>query len=76
MRQASPFTCRHFPGEMIRCAVRCYVRMALSNRYQEQLTRARRVPIDHATFLPRVQRYAQEPDTRCRRYGRATKDAF
>jgi transposase, IS6 family len=60
------FKWRHFTAEIIICAVRWYVRYALSNRDVEALLQERGVTVDHTTIFRWVQRYTPELDKRCR----------
>jgi hypothetical protein len=60
------FKWRHFTGELILCAVRWYLRYALSYRDVEELMRERGVSVDHTTVFRWVQHYAPELDKRCR----------
>ena len=50
----------HFEADIILCAVRWYLRYALSYRDVEDLLRERAVSIDHTTVFRWVQRYAPE----------------
>jgi IS6 family transposase len=47
---------RHFTAEMILCAVRWYLRYALSYRDVEELMQERGVTVDHTTIFRWVQR--------------------
>jgi transposase, IS6 family len=76
MRPSPPFKWRHFTAEMILCAVRWYLRYALSYRDVEDLMRERGVAVDHTTIFRWVQRYAPELDTRCRPRLKATNDSY
>ncbi len=76
MRPSPPFKWRHFTAEMILCAVRWYLRYALSYRDVEELMRERGVAVDHTTIFRWVQRYAPELDTRCRPRLKATNDSY
>ena len=66
---------RHFEADIILCAVRWYLRYALSYRDVEELMRERGVWVDHTTVFRWVQRYAPELDKRCRPQLKATKDS-
>jgi transposase, IS6 family len=76
MSNPSLFKWRHFQADIILCAVRWYLRYALSYRDVEELMRERGVVVDHATVFRWVQRYAPELDKRCRPYLRATNDSY
>jgi IS6 family transposase len=76
MRQVPLFKWRHFTAEMILCAIRWYLRYALSYRDVEELMRERGVAVDHTTVFRWVQRYAPELDKRCRPCLRATNDSY
>jgi IS6 family transposase len=76
MRDSSLFKWRHFEAEIILCAVRWYLRYALSYRDVEELLRERGVRVDHTTVFRWVQRYAPELDKRCRPSLRATNDSY
>jgi IS6 family transposase len=66
----------HFQADIILCAVRWYLRYALSYRDEEELLRERGVRVDHTTVFRWVQRYAPELDTRCRPSLRATNNSY
>jgi transposase-like protein len=76
MSDPSLFKWRHFQADIILCAVRWYLRYALSYRDVEELLRERGVRVDHTTVYRWVQRYAPELDRRCRPYLRATNDSY
>jgi hypothetical protein len=56
------------------CAVRWYLRYALSSRDVEKLLQERGVQVDHTMGFRWVQRYAPELDKRCRLQLKATND--
>ena len=70
------FKWRHFEADIILCAVRWYLRYALSYRDVEDLLRARGVSIDHTTVFRWVQRDAPELDRLCRPHLRLTNDSY
>jgi transposase, IS6 family len=76
MSNPFPFKWRHFEADLILCAVRWYLRYALSYRDVEELMRERGVVVDHTTVFRWVQRYAPELDKRCRPYLRLTNDSY
>ena len=76
MRDSSLFKWRHFEAEIIVCAVRWYLRYALSYRDVEELLRERGVGVDHTTVFRWVQRYAPELDRRCRPQLKMTNDSY
>ena len=76
MSDPSLFKWRHFQADIILCAVRWYLRYALSYRDVEELLRERGVKVDHTTVYRWVQRYAPELDRRCRPALRATNDSY
>jgi transposase, IS6 family len=76
MSDPSLFKWRHFEADIILCAVRWYLRYALSYRDVEELLRERGVSIDHTTVFRWVQRYAPELDKRCRPRLKATNDSY
>jgi transposase-like protein len=76
MSDPALFKWRHFEAEIIVCAVRWYLRYALSYRDVEELLRERGVSVDQTTVFRWVQRYAPELDRRCRPYLRATNDSY
>jgi IS6 family transposase len=76
MRDPSLFKWRHFEAGMILCAVRWYLRYALSYRDVEELLRERGLAVDHTTIFRWVQRYAPELDKRCRPRLKATKGSY
>jgi transposase-like protein len=76
MRDPSPFKWRHFEAEIILCAVRWYLRYALSYRDVEELMRERGLAVDHTTVFRWVQRYAPELDKRCRPLLKVTNDSY
>jgi transposase, IS6 family len=51
MSDPSLFKWRHFEAEIILCAVRWYLRYALSYRDVEELLRERGISIDHTTWF-------------------------
>jgi transposase, IS6 family len=76
MSDPSLFKWRHFQADIILCAVRWYLRYALSYRDVEELLRERGVWVDHTTVFRWVQRYAPELDKRCRPLLKATNDSY
>jgi hypothetical protein len=76
MSDPSLFKWRHFQADIILCAVRWYLRYALSYRDVEELLRERGVSVDRTTVFRWVQRYAPELDRRCRPSLRATNDSY
>jgi transposase, IS6 family len=76
MSDLSLFKWRHFQADIILCAMRWYLRYALSYRDVEELLRERGVWVDHTTVFRWVQRYAPELDKRCRPSLRATNDSY
>jgi transposase, IS6 family len=76
MSDPSLFKWRHFQADIILCAVRWYLRYALSYRDVEELLRERGVRVDHTTVFRWVQRYAPELDRRCRPSLRVTNDSY
>jgi transposase, IS6 family len=70
------FKWRHFQADMILCAVRWYLRYALSYRDVEELMRERGEWVDHTTVFRWVQCYAPELDQRCRPQLKATNDSY
>jgi IS6 family transposase len=70
------FKWRHFEADIILCAVRWYLRYALSSRAVEELLRERGVWVDHTTVFRWVQRYAPELEKRCRPLLKATNDSY
>jgi IS6 family transposase len=76
MSDPSLFKWRHFEADIILCAVRWYLRYALSYRDVEELMRERGVWVDHTTVFRWVQRYAPELEKRCRPLLRATNDSY
>jgi transposase, IS6 family len=76
MSDLSLFKWRHFQADMILCAVRRYLRSALSYRDVEELLRERGMWVDHTTVFRWVQLYAPELDKRCRPSLRATNDSY
>jgi transposase, IS6 family len=76
MSDPTLFKWRHFQADIILCAVRWYLRYALSYRDVEELLRERGVWVDHTTIFRWVQCYAPELDQRCRPSLRATNDSY
>jgi IS6 family transposase len=76
MSDLSLFKWRHFEADIILCAVRWYLRYALSYRDVEELMRERGVRVDHTTVFRWVQRDAPELDKRCRPQLKATNDSY
>ena len=66
----------HRGADINLCAVRWYVRYALSYRDVEELLRERGVGVDHTAGVCWVQRDAPELDRRCRPFLRATNDSY
>jgi len=76
MTEPSLFKWRHFQADIILCAVRWYLRYALSYRDVEELLREHGVGVDHTTVFRWVQRYAPELDKQCRPSLRDTNDSY
>jgi transposase, IS6 family len=76
MHDPALFKWRHFEADIILCAVRWYLRYALSYRDVEELLRERGVWVDHTTVFRWVQRYAPELDKRCRPHLKSTNDSY
>jgi transposase, IS6 family len=76
MSDLSLFKWRHFEADIILCAVRWYLRYALSYRDVEELMGERGVWVDHTTVFRWVQRYAPELDKRCRPQLKVTNDSY
>jgi transposase, IS6 family len=76
MSDPALFKWRHFQADIILCAVRWYLRYALSYRDVEELMRERGVWVDHTTVFRWVQRYAPELEKRCRPLLKATNDSY
>ena len=76
MHDPALFKGRHFEADIILCAVRWYLRYALSYRDVEELLRERGVWVDHTTVFRWVQRYAPELDKRCRPHLNSTNDSY
>ena len=76
MSDPSLFKWRHFEADIILCAVRWYLRYALSYRDVEELMRERGVWVDHTTVFRWVQRYAPELDKRCRPQLKVANDSY
>jgi transposase, IS6 family len=76
MSDPSLFKWRHFQADIILCAVRWYLRYALSYRDVEELLRERGVWVDHTTVFRWVQHYAPELDKRCRPRLKNTNDSY
>ena len=76
MSAPSLFKWRHFEADIILCAVRWYLRYALSYRDVEELLRERGISVDHTTVFRWVQRYAPELEQRCRPLLKATNDSY
>jgi transposase-like protein len=76
MSDPALFIWRHFQADMILCAVRWYLRYALSYRDGEEPIRAHGVGVDYTTVFRWVQRYTPELDQRCRPYLHATNDSY
>ena len=62
----SDFKGRHFEGEIVLWAVRCYCRYGVSYRDLEQMMGERGVSVDHSTIYRWVQSYAPEIEKRLR----------
>jgi transposase, IS6 family len=73
-----PARCKwhHIEADIILCAMRWYLRYPLSYCDAEELPRKHGVWVDHATVLCWVQRYAPEPDKRCRPQPKSTNDSL
>jgi IS6 family transposase len=76
MSDPSLFKWRHFQADIILCAVRWYLRYALSYRDVKELLRERGVSVDHTTIFRWVQHYAPELDKRCRPHLNSTNDSY
>ena len=75
MSDASLLKWRPLEADILLCAVRWYLRDALSYRDVEELRRERGVWVDHPTLSRWVQCEAPELDRRCRPSLRATHDS-
>ena len=62
----SDFKGRHFGGEIVLWAVRCYCRYGISYRDLDQMMAERCVSVDHSTIYRWVQRHAPEIEKRLR----------
>ena len=62
MHDPALFKWRHFEADLILCAVRWYLRYALSDRDVAELLRECGVWVDQTTVFRWVQRYAPEPE--------------
>jgi IS6 family transposase len=67
---------RHFEADIILCAVRWYLRYALSYRDLDELLVERGLHVDHTTIFRWVQRYAPALDKRCRPQLKAANDSY
>ena len=76
MGDPSLFKWRHFEAEISLCAVRWYLRYALSYRDVEELLRERGISVDHTTVFRWVQRYVPELDQWCRPQLKGTNDSY
>jgi IS6 family transposase len=76
MSFSPPFKWRHFQADILLCAVRWYLRYALSYRDVEELLRERGVSVDHTTVFRWVQCYAPELGKRCRPLLKMTNDSY
>ena len=76
MSDPSLFKWSHFQADIILCAVRWYVRYALSYRNVEELLRERGVWVDHTTMFRWGQCDAPELNQRCRPQLKATNDSY
>jgi transposase-like protein len=76
MHDLSLFKWRHFQADLILCAVRWYLRYALSDRDGKALLWERGMRVDHTTVFRWVQRDAPELDQRCRPSLRATNGSY
>jgi transposase-like protein len=76
MSDPSPFKWRHCEADLILCAVRWYLRYALSYRDVEELLHDRGVSVDHTTVFRWVQCYAPELEKRCRTRLKGTNDSY
>jgi IS6 family transposase len=54
MSDPALFSWRHFQADMILCAMRWYLRYALSHRDVEEPMRERALAVDHTTIFRRV----------------------
>src|SRR4030095_2396244 len=75
MDTSSPFTWRHFEGDMMQLCVRWSLRDALSSRDGEELARERGLSVDQTSVFRWVHRYAPEGEKRCRPHLKATNDS-
>ena len=65
-RRMSDFKGRHFGGEIVLWAVRCYCRYPISYRDLETMMTERGVAVDHSTIYRWVQHFAPEMEKRLR----------
>jgi hypothetical protein len=73
MSDPALFKWRHFEAEIILCAVRWYLRYALSYRDVEELMHDRGVSVDHTTVFRWVQRYAPELGLCCKNWSEVAR---
>src|SRR3546814_7946412 len=64
------FKWRHFQGDVILWAVRCYCRYPISYRDLEEMLAERGISVDHTTIYRWVQCYAPEMEQRLRWFWR------
>jgi transposase, IS6 family len=76
MSDSPLFKWHRFEADIILCAVRWYLRYALSYRDVEELMWERGVWVDHPTVFRWVQDYAPELDKRCRPHLKTTNDTY
>ena len=72
----SIFKWRQTEPAIILCAVRCYLRYALSLRDVEEVLEERGLEVDHTTVWRWVQRYGPELEQRMRRHLKPTNKSW
>lgn len=76
MNPKHPFKWRHFLPEIILWGVRWYCSYPISYWQLEEMMCDRGVEVDHSTLSRWVQKYAPEPDKRCRAHLKPTNDSW
>jgi transposase-like protein len=76
MSDPTLFKWHHFEADIILCAVRWYLRYALSYHDVEEFLWERGVWVDHTTVFRWAQHYAPELDQRCRPHLNSTNDSY
>jgi transposase, IS6 family len=72
----NPFKWRHYPGAVILCCVRYYLRYPLAYGHVAELMKERGLAVDGSCVWRWVQAYGPELEKRCRRHLKPTLKSY